>query len=65
MVGGVNCAGEILDRPLLVEMMMGTHLAEPGSIPADPDGFDPMEWSRGRRLRERRAEGRAARAGLR
>ena len=62
MVGGVNCAGEILERPLLVEMMMGTALAEPESIPADPVGFDAMEWSRGRRLRERRAEGRAARA---
>ena len=62
MVGGVNCAGQILDRPLLVEMMMGTHLAEPASIPPDPEGFDPMEWSRGERLRRRRAEGRAARA---
>jgi phytoene dehydrogenase-like protein len=62
MVGGVNCAGQILDRPLLVEMMMGTRLAEAGSVPPDPDGFDPMEWSRGRRLRERRAAGRAARA---
>lgn len=62
MVGGVNCAGQILGRPLLVEMMMGTRLVEPGSIPPDPDGFDPMEWSRGRRLRERRAAGRAARA---
>ena len=64
MVGGVTCAGEILDRPLLIEMMMGTQLATPESIPADPDGFDPMEWSRGQRLRERRAEGRAARAGV-
>jgi all-trans-retinol 13,14-reductase len=62
MVGGVNCAGQILDRPLLVEMTMGTHLAEPDAIPPDPEGFDPMEWSRGARLRERRAEGRAARA---
>jgi phytoene dehydrogenase-like protein len=62
MVGGVNCAGQILDRPLLVEMMMGTRLAEPEAIPADPAGFDPMEWSRGAKLRERRAEGRAARA---
>jgi phytoene dehydrogenase-like protein len=63
MVGGVNCAGQILDRPLLIEMMMGTQLAEPDDIPADPDDFDPMEWSRGKALRERRAAGRAARAG--
>lgn len=62
MVGGVTCAGEILDRPLLVEMMLGTVLADPASIPPDPDGFDPMEWSRGQRLRQRRAEGRDARA---
>lgn len=62
MVGGVNCAGGILDRPLLVEMMMGTSLVEAGAVPADPDDFDPVEWSRGRRLRERRAAGRLARA---
>jgi phytoene dehydrogenase-like protein len=62
MVGGVSCAGQILDRPLLIEMVMGTALADPADIPPDPDDFDPMEWSRGRRLRERRAEGRAARA---
>ncbi len=62
MVGGVNCAGEILGRPLLIEMVLGTQLAEPESIPADAEDFDPMEWSRGRRLRERRAGGRTARA---
>lgn len=62
MVGGVNCAGEILDRPLLIELVLGTALADPSQIPPDPPGFDPMEWSRGRRLRERRAAGRAARA---
>jgi all-trans-retinol 13,14-reductase len=62
MVGGVSCAGQILDRPLLIEVVMGTALADPADIPPDPEGFDPMEWSRGRRLRERRAEGRAARA---
>lgn len=62
MAGGVNCAGQILDRPLLVEMVMGAVLADPAAIPPDPDGFDPMEWSRGQRLRERRAVDRAARA---
>jgi all-trans-retinol 13,14-reductase len=62
MAGGVHCAGQILDRPLLVEMVMGAQLAEPDSIPPDPDDFDPVEWCRGQRLRERRAEGRAARA---
>lgn len=63
MVGGVHCAGGILDRPLLVEMIMGTSLVEPGSVPTDPDDFDPVEWCRGERLRTRRAQGRAARAG--
>ncbi len=62
MVGGVACAGEILDRPLLVEMILGQALVDPASIPPDPPDFDPMEWSRGARLRERRAAGRAARA---
>ncbi|MFN8103645.1 MAG: NAD(P)/FAD-dependent oxidoreductase [Acidimicrobiia bacterium] len=62
MVGGVTCAGEILERPLLVEMMLGTALAEPGALPPDPPAFDPVEYSRGAALRARRAEGRAARA---
>ncbi|HNB94500.1 MAG TPA: hypothetical protein PLX07_05925, partial [Microthrixaceae bacterium] len=62
MVGGINCAGEILERPLLVEMVMGTTLLEPSAVPADPPDFDPVEWCRGAALRERRAAGRAARA---
>lgn len=60
--GGVTCAGEILDRPLLIEMIMGTALVEPGAVPADPEDFDPLEWSRGERLRTIRAQGRATRA---
>jgi all-trans-retinol 13,14-reductase len=56
MVGGVTCAGEVLDRPLLIEVMLGTTLADPADIPVDPADFDPVEWSRGRRLRELRAE---------
>ena len=62
MVGGVNCAGQILERPLLVEMILGHALVDPAVVPADPAGFDPIEWCRGKRLRERRAAGRAARA---
>lgn len=62
MVGGVHAAGDVLGRPLLIEMIMGTPLADPASVPADPADFDPMEWSRGAALRERRAAGRAARA---
>lgn len=62
IAGGVTCAGEILDRPLLIEMIMGTSLVDPETIPADPEGFDPLEWSRGERLRTIRAEGRASRS---
>ncbi|MCC5953338.1 MAG: NAD(P)/FAD-dependent oxidoreductase [Acidimicrobiia bacterium] len=62
MVGGVSCAGGLLDRPLLVEMMMGTSLVDPTAVPADPPDFDPVEWSRGERLRTRRAAGRSARS---
>lgn len=65
MVGGVRCAGEILDRPLLIDMYMGERLVEPGAVPADPPGFDPVEVCRGEALRGRRAAGRAARAGTR
>ena len=61
MVGGVNCAGEILGRPLLVEMVLGTALGDPADVPADPADFDPVEWCRGARLRAKRAAGRAAR----
>jgi phytoene dehydrogenase-like protein len=64
MVGGVNCAGAILDRPLLVELVMGTTLVDPDSVPADPADFDPVEWCRGEQLRTRRAQGRAARAAV-
>jgi len=64
MVGGVNCAGEILDRPLLVEMFMGTRLVDPSVVPPDPDDFDPLEFSRGAALRARRAAGRVARASV-
>lgn len=56
MSGGVVCAGQMLDRPLLVEMMLGTQLVDPATIPPDDDGFDPVAVSRGTRLRVRRAQ---------
>lgn len=62
MVGGVVCAGQILDRPLLIEFVLGQPLVEPGAVPADPPDLDPVELCRGEALRTRRAEGRAARA---
>jgi len=55
MSGGVVCAGKILGRHLLVEMMMGQRLVEPHQVPADPDPFDPVWISRGAALRAKRA----------
>jgi len=60
--GGVFCASEILDRPLIVEMFMGQQLVDPDSIPPEPDDFDPVEFCRGARLRETRAVKKAARS---
>jgi hypothetical protein len=56
MSGGVFCAGDILERPLIVEMYMGQQLIDPASVPADGEHFDPLEYCRGERLRAKRAE---------
>ena len=55
MAGGVVCAGQILGRHLLIEMMLGTPLVDPATIPPDGDDFDPVLASRGARLRAKRA----------
>jgi phytoene dehydrogenase-like protein len=55
MVGGVTCAGQVLERPLLIEMMMGARLIDPTAIPADAEDFDPLFVSRGAALRAKRA----------
>jgi all-trans-retinol 13,14-reductase len=62
MVGGVMCAGDIVERPLLVESVLGTRLVDPAVIPSDPVDFDPVEVSRGTALALRRAQGRRARS---
>lgn len=54
LTGGVNCAGNIVGRHLLVEMLMGEKLVDPSTIPADPEDFDLMHYSRGAKLRARR-----------
>ena len=56
MSGGVFCAGEILDRPLIAEIYMGEQLIDPALIPPDPADFDPLMVSRGDRLRKLRAK---------
>ncbi len=60
MVGGVVCAGQVLGRHLLVEMMLGTTLVDPSHIPPDPPDFDPVMISRGARLRARRVSSRVS-----
>jgi len=62
MVGGAMCAGEILDRAVFLDAIMGTRLVDPDRIPPDGEDFDPVEFCRGAALRERRAEGRRMRA---
>jgi phytoene dehydrogenase-like protein len=59
--GGVFCASEILDRPLIAEMYLGEQLVDPASIPPDPDDFDALEYCRGERLRAKRAAHTASR----
>jgi len=56
ITGGVFCAGKILDRPLIVEMYMGTQLIDPATVPPDPEPFDALEYSRGAKLRAKRAD---------
>jgi all-trans-retinol 13,14-reductase len=60
MSGGVLCAGDILDRPLIAEIYLGEQLVDPAAIPPDPDDFDPLEFCRGEKLRARRADHAAA-----
>jgi len=55
MIGGVMCAGEIIDRPLIAEIALGEKLLDPAQIPDDPDDFDALEFSRGAALRAKRA----------
>lgn len=60
MSGGVFCASDILERPLIAEMFLGEQLIDPATIPEDPDDFDPLEFCRGAKLRARRATTAAA-----
>jgi all-trans-retinol 13,14-reductase len=62
MIGGVACAGSILERPLVAEVMLGEVLIEPGTVSEDPPDWDPMVVSRGSALAQRRAQGVRARS---
>lgn len=54
--GGIFCASDILDRPLIAEIFMGIELIDPATIAADPEHFDPLEFCRGEKLRAKRAD---------
>jgi all-trans-retinol 13,14-reductase len=55
MVGGVACAGEVLGRPLLAEVFLGTQMVEPDRRPPWDEDADPVDVCRGAALRARRA----------
>ncbi|MFF2078099.1 phytoene desaturase family protein [Kitasatospora sp. NPDC058162] len=46
--GGVVAAGQILDRPLMPELVAGTVLGDPARLPDRGPGWDPLLVSRGR-----------------
>lgn len=60
--GGANCAGLVLDKPVLIEAMMGTVSVDPAVLPVDGHDWDAMDVSRGAALRAKRAAGAAKRA---
>ncbi len=49
------CDGSEVENTALIEMMLGTSLVDPATIPPDGDDFDPVLASRGARLRAKRA----------
>ncbi|MER7702114.1 NAD(P)/FAD-dependent oxidoreductase [Kitasatospora sp. NPDC097605] len=46
-VGGIACAAQILERRLIHEVHSGAVLADPDLLPERPDGWDPLDVSRG------------------
>ena len=47
-LGGVQCASEVLERPLLQEIHQGAVLGDPALFPERREGWDPLGISRGR-----------------
>jgi all-trans-retinol 13,14-reductase len=62
MVGGVACAGAILDRPLMHEVHAGKVVGVPGLLPDRAPGWDPVVVSRGAGRRTARGLARRAAA---
>ncbi|CAM5236565.1 Phytoene desaturase (lycopene-forming) [Streptomyces tendae] len=48
-VSGIACAGQILGRRLMHEVHTGAVLGDPSLLPDRPDGWDPLNASRGTR----------------
>lgn len=46
-ISGIECAGQIIGRPLLREMYHGARIVDPASLPTRPPGWDPLAISRG------------------
>jgi all-trans-retinol 13,14-reductase len=52
VLGGLTCAGHVLGRPLLSEVLDGAVLADPHLLAARPPGWDALRVSRGRARRD-------------
>ncbi|WP_411107401.1 phytoene desaturase family protein [Streptomyces sp. cmx-4-9] len=53
-VGGIACAGQILERRLMSEVHSGSVIADPDLLPERLDGWDPLAVSRGTARRHAR-----------
>lgn len=54
MLGGVICAGQILNRPLLADASAGVVVGDPALLPDRPAQWDPLAVSRGSARRNAR-----------
>lgn len=61
MVGGIACAGQLLERPLIHEVHTGAVVGEPALLPARGADWDPVVASRGAARRTARGLARKAR----
>ncbi|MGW2181149.1 phytoene desaturase family protein [Streptomyces sp. NPDC001732] len=61
MLGGISCASQILDQPLLARAREGAVFADPDLLPERPDDWDPREVCRGLSRRARSGSPAAAR----
>ena len=55
MMGALAAAGAVTGIDYDAELAAGHVLADPDLVPADPPGWDPLEVSRGERMRDLRS----------